>query len=67
MMMPEKGDKGKGNFGQGFKSDTMRLCEEALVLTSDGNTRGLAFLSQSTNKRDTDIIDNLCIPFAFSR
>ena len=65
MMMPERGDKGKGSFGQGFKSDTMRLCEEALVLTSDGNTRGLAFLSQSTNKRDTDIIDNLAFLLPF--
>ena len=65
MLKPGKGTKGKNNFGQGFKTGTMGLGGEALVLTNDGRTRGLAFLSRSTNKLDAGVIEDMCIPFAF--
>eukprot|EP00291_Cryptomonas_curvata_P009467 CAMPEP_0172200068 /NCGR_PEP_ID=MMETSP1050-20130122/29083_1 /TAXON_ID=233186 /ORGANISM="Cryptomonas curvata, Strain CCAP979/52" /LENGTH=117 /DNA_ID=CAMNT_0012877251 /DNA_START=116 /DNA_END=466 /DNA_ORIENTATION=+ len=52
MLKPGMGTKGSNNFGQGFKTGTMGLGGEALVLTNNGRTRGLAFLSRSTNQLD---------------
>ena len=57
--------KGKNHIGQGFMSGTMGLGEEALVLTNDGRSRGLLFLSCCTNAFISDERDNLFIPIAF--
>ena len=65
MLKPGKGTKGQDNFGYGFKTGTMGLGGEALVLTNDGRTRSLAFFSRSTNKIDAGVFDDLCVPFAF--
>ncbi|KAG9440734.1 hypothetical protein H6P81_020899 [Aristolochia fimbriata] len=40
-----------GRFGIGFKSGAMRLGQDALILTQNDNSRSVALLSQSYNKR----------------
>ncbi|CAI9299015.1 unnamed protein product [Lactuca saligna] len=45
-----------GRYGVGFKTGTMRLGRDALVLTQTTNTRSIAFLSQSLNE-GKDIIE----------
>ncbi|MCD7463595.1 hypothetical protein HAX54_050906 [Datura stramonium] len=47
-----------GRFGIGFKTGTMRLGKDALVLTQTTNSRSIAFLSQTLNVGK----DNLEIP-----
>lgn len=36
-----------GHYGNGFKSGSMRLGKDAIVLTKTGNTRSVGFLSQT--------------------
>ncbi|KAL7589355.1 hypothetical protein Lser_V15G39763 [Lactuca serriola] len=45
-----------GRYGVGFKTGTMRLGKDALVLTQTTNSRSIAFLSQSLND-GKDIIE----------
>ncbi|KAL8251542.1 hypothetical protein R6Q59_035235 [Mikania micrantha] len=53
-----------GRYGVGFKTGTMRLGRDALVLTQTTNSRSIAFLSQSLNEGN----DNIEIPIvAYSR
>ncbi|XP_057542939.1 uncharacterized protein LOC130821267 isoform X2 [Amaranthus tricolor] len=47
-----------GTFGIGFKTGSMRLGKDALVLTQTTDSRSVAFLSQSLNEGN----DNLQIP-----
>ncbi|XP_076937812.1 uncharacterized protein LOC143605667 [Bidens hawaiensis] len=47
-----------GRYGVGFKTGTMRLGRDALVLTQTTNSRSIAFLSQSLNEGK----DNIEIP-----
>ncbi|KAK1432479.1 hypothetical protein QVD17_09376 [Tagetes erecta] len=47
-----------GRYGVGFKTGTMRLGKDALVLTQTTNSRSIAFLSQSLNEGN----DNIEIP-----
>ncbi|KAL1534241.1 ATPase MORC2-like [Salvia divinorum] len=52
-----------GMYGIGFKTGTMRLGKDALVLTQTTNSRSIAFLSQSLNEGK----DNLEIPIVSYR
>lgn len=53
-----------GRYGVGFKTGTMRLGRDALVLTQTTNSRSIAFLSQSLNEGK----DNIEIPIvSYSR
>ncbi|GKV21865.1 hypothetical protein SLEP1_g31802 [Rubroshorea leprosula] len=52
-----------GKFGIGFKTGSMRLGKDALVLTQTANSRSIAFLSQSLNEGK----DNLEIPIVSYR
>ncbi|KAL2348718.1 hypothetical protein Fmac_002718 [Flemingia macrophylla] len=55
----DKDDKDHiGKFGVGFKTGTMRLGRDVLVLTQTTNSRSIAFISQSLNKGK----DNIEIP-----
>ncbi|KAI3725743.1 hypothetical protein L1987_65535 [Smallanthus sonchifolius] len=47
-----------GRYGVGFKTGTMRLGRDALVLTQTTNSRSIAFLSQTLNEEK----DNIEIP-----
>ncbi|WCJ32855.1 MORC family CW-type zinc finger protein 3 [Euphorbia peplus] len=44
-----------GRFGVGFKTGSMRLGKDALVLTQTANSRSIAFLSQSLNEGKDDL------------
>ncbi|GKB88652.1 MORC family CW-type zinc finger protein 2B-like protein isoform X1, partial [Tanacetum coccineum] len=53
-----------GRYGVGFKTGTMRLGRDALVLTQTSNSRSIAFFSQSLNEGK----DNIEIPIvSYSR